>query len=85
MQVEQLQSDRWVLTDEGKDIVKHGSHEARVFYAINPEKGTLQSELMVTTFVLFFVCVCVYTLTVSLFTCTIVLCTLYNYIHGNNN
>lgn len=46
VQVEQLQSDRWVLTDEGKDIVKHGSHEARVFYAINPEKGTLQSELM---------------------------------------
>ena len=84
MQVEQLQSDRWVLTDEGKDIVKHGSHEAQVFYAINPEKGTLQSELMVTTFVFW----CAYTLIVSLFTCTIVLCTLYNfvyYIHGNNN
>ncbi|PVU92954.1 hypothetical protein BB559_003526 [Furculomyces boomerangus] len=29
-----IEKERWILTAEGKDIVDHGSHEARVFAAI---------------------------------------------------
>ncbi|XP_052229618.1 phenylalanine--tRNA ligase alpha subunit-like isoform X4 [Dreissena polymorpha] len=35
------------LTDEGKEVVEHGSHEARVFKAV-PEQGIAQNELMET-------------------------------------
>ncbi|XP_064416984.1 phenylalanine--tRNA ligase alpha subunit isoform X2 [Latimeria chalumnae] len=42
----ELRSSRhWELTEEGKDIIQKGSHEARVFYAVPPE-GIAQSELM---------------------------------------
>lgn len=45
--MEQDQSDHWELTDEGKEFVEKGSHEARLFNAIDQAKGTLQSTLMV--------------------------------------
>lgn len=44
---EQQQQEHWELTDEGREIVEHGSHEARIFNSVLSEKGILQSELMV--------------------------------------
>ena len=44
---EQRQFERWVLTSEGKEVVASGSHEARVYFAVDEVNGTLQSELMV--------------------------------------
>ena len=40
-------SKHWELTEEGKEIVEQGSHEARVFASI-PTEGLAQSELMVS-------------------------------------
>ncbi|XP_072925065.1 phenylalanine--tRNA ligase alpha subunit [Hemitrygon akajei] len=45
IEAEQRSHKHWELTEEGKDIVQNGSHEARVFDAI-PPNGILQSELM---------------------------------------
>ncbi|XP_062509789.1 phenylalanine--tRNA ligase alpha subunit-like [Corticium candelabrum] len=42
----QQQSERWELTSEGEEVAQRGSHEAILFAAIHPEKGTLQSHLM---------------------------------------
>ena len=38
------------MTDEGADIVKMGSHEARVYNAIDRLDGTLQNEIMASSF-----------------------------------
>lgn len=38
----------WELTDEGRLVVKHGSHEATVFNAI-PADGISQADLMKVT------------------------------------
>ncbi|XP_043940592.1 phenylalanine--tRNA ligase alpha subunit [Protopterus annectens] len=45
IQAEQRSSKHWELTEEGKEVVDNGSHEARVFTAV-PLEGLLQSELM---------------------------------------
>uniref|UniRef100_A0A665W1J9 phenylalanine--tRNA ligase n=1 Tax=Echeneis naucrates TaxID=173247 RepID=A0A665W1J9_ECHNA len=42
-------SKHWELTDEGREIAEHGSHEARVFGSI-PVEGLPQSELMKLSF-----------------------------------
>jgi hypothetical protein len=38
--------DKWVLTKEGSDIAKNGSHEARVFHSI-PEQGIAIPDMTV--------------------------------------
>ena len=45
---EQRQFDKWVLTSEGSEIVEKGSHEARLYGAVDKENGTLQAHLMVS-------------------------------------
>ncbi|XP_059496039.1 phenylalanine--tRNA ligase alpha subunit isoform X1 [Stegostoma tigrinum] len=45
IEAELRSTKRWELTDEGKEIVEKGSHEARVFDAI-PPNGITQSDLM---------------------------------------
>ncbi len=47
IRTEQRQFENWVLTAEGEEIVEGGSHEARLFNAVDPTAGTLQTELMV--------------------------------------
>uniref|UniRef100_UPI00358E09F3 phenylalanine--tRNA ligase alpha subunit n=1 Tax=Myxine glutinosa TaxID=7769 RepID=UPI00358E09F3 len=42
---QQRSTKRWELTSEGQEVVREGSHEARVFDAI-PPSGILQKELM---------------------------------------
>ena len=44
---EQRQFESWVLTGEGQEVVENGSHEARVYNAVTPDGGSLQSEIMV--------------------------------------
>ncbi|KAL5487097.1 hypothetical protein EMCRGX_G019656 [Ephydatia muelleri] len=46
IQLEQNQFEKWELTEEGAEIVEKGSHEARVFNAVDAEKGSLQADLM---------------------------------------
>ena len=46
--VEQHQTEGWVLTEEGSEIVETGSHEFLVFKAV-PAEGLLQSEIKVHT------------------------------------
>lgn len=46
--VEQRQTEGWVLTEEGSEIVEQGSHEFLVFKAV-PAEGLLQSEIKVHT------------------------------------
>ena len=36
-----------MLTEEGSEILQNGSHEVRLFNAVDPNKGTPQEELMV--------------------------------------
>ena len=48
IRTEQQQFEKWVLTAEGSEIVKSGSHEARVFNAVDEKEGTAQAELMVS-------------------------------------
>jgi phenylalanyl-tRNA synthetase alpha chain len=43
---EQKQSKNWQLTPEGEEVVAKGSHEAVLFSSVDPDKGTLQAELM---------------------------------------
>ena len=45
---EQRQFDKWALTSEGSEIVEKGSHEARLYGAVDKENGTLQADLMVS-------------------------------------
>ena len=45
---EQRQFDKWVLTSEGSEFVEKGSHEARLYGAVDKENGTLQADLMVS-------------------------------------
>lgn len=44
---QQRQFDKWVLTDEGSEVTREGSHEARVYSAVDPKTGSLQSDIMV--------------------------------------
>ena len=39
--------------------MEHGSHEARVFKAVDPHNGTLQSELMVCSIIFAYAITCV--------------------------
>ena len=52
------QFERWVLTDEGREVVERGSHEARMFQAVDADSGSPQAELMVHV-------VCCYTWTIQ--------------------
>lgn len=45
IEVEQLSSKKWELTEEGTYVVENGSHEAAVYNSV-PEKGIAQSELI---------------------------------------
>ena len=36
-----------MLTEEGSEILQNGSHEVRLFNAVDPKKGTPQEELLV--------------------------------------
>jgi hypothetical protein len=38
-----------VLTGEGVDVMEKGSHEARMFQAVDKDSGSLQTELMVSS------------------------------------
>ena len=38
---------QWQLTDEGREVVREGSHEARLYNAVDSTHGTLQDQLMV--------------------------------------
>ena len=44
---EQRSFEVWALTEEGKQVLEHGSHEAIVFAAVDPKLGTLQADVMV--------------------------------------
>ena len=46
---------RWVLTEEGTEVAREGSHEARVFNVVPPvgRPGIQQSKIMVL-FILFY-------------------------------
>lgn len=48
IETEQRQFERWVLTGEGVDVMEKGSHEARMFQAVDKDTGSLQAELMVS-------------------------------------
>ena len=43
----QRQLSSLVLTEEGRSIADEGSHEVRVFNAVHPTAGALQSDIMV--------------------------------------
>lgn len=43
--VKPISKKKWELTDEGKHIIEHGSHEAVVYNAI-PEEGIPQAKLV---------------------------------------
>uniref|UniRef100_A0A8C9PKG8 phenylalanine--tRNA ligase n=1 Tax=Spermophilus dauricus TaxID=99837 RepID=A0A8C9PKG8_SPEDA len=45
IEAELRSTKRWELTEEGEEIAREGSHEARVFHSI-PAEGLAQSELM---------------------------------------
>lgn len=47
IRTEQQQFEKWVLTAEGTEVVKSGSHEARVYNAVNKTEGTRQVDIMV--------------------------------------
>lgn len=55
--IEQRQFERWVLTSEGEEVVERGSHEARLFEAVDKESGSPQAELMVSYFFHTVVCI----------------------------
>lgn len=42
---EPTSSKSWLLTEEGQQVLEHGSHEAAVFNAV-PAEGISQAELM---------------------------------------
>lgn len=42
---EPTSSKCWLLTEEGQQVLEHGSHEAAVFNAV-PAEGISQAELM---------------------------------------
>ena len=47
IKTEQRQFEKWVLSAEGSECVERGSHEARLFDAVDPKSGVSQAELMV--------------------------------------
>ena len=47
IKTEQRQFERWVVTEEGREVMKTGSHEARVYNAVDKDEGTSQAEIMV--------------------------------------
>ncbi|XP_019861088.1 PREDICTED: phenylalanine--tRNA ligase alpha subunit-like, partial [Amphimedon queenslandica] len=46
IKTEQKQTELWELTEEGKEIAENGSHEVRLFEAVDQSNGTPQNELM---------------------------------------
>lgn len=46
--MEQQQFEKWELTPEGVEVQKYGSHEARLYNAIDSNVGTKQAEIMVS-------------------------------------
>uniref|UniRef100_A0A1X7TUQ5 Phenylalanyl-tRNA synthetase domain-containing protein n=2 Tax=Amphimedon queenslandica TaxID=400682 RepID=A0A1X7TUQ5_AMPQE len=46
LKTEQKQTELWELTEEGKEIAENGSHEVRLFEAVDQSNGTPQNELM---------------------------------------
>ena len=52
IKTEQRSEKRWSLTEEGQEIAKNGSHEARLFAAI-PTEGIRQADLMVIHFIFY--------------------------------
>ena len=44
---EQQQFEKWELTPEGVQVLEFGSHEARVYNAVDRHEGTLQAQIMV--------------------------------------
>ena len=47
---EPIVTESWVLTDEGKEILENGSHEAQVFNAIPADHSISIQELTVRNF-----------------------------------
>ena len=45
---EQRSFNSWSLTDEGEQVLQHGSHEAVVYGAVDPSVGTLQVDVIVS-------------------------------------
>ena len=45
--MEQQQYEKWELTPEGMEVLKYGSHEARVYNAVDSNEGTAQAQIMV--------------------------------------
>ena len=45
---EQRQFEQWVLTEEGSEVIQNGSHEARVYNAVDAQNGTSQAHIMVS-------------------------------------
>ena len=45
---EQRKFDQWVLTEEGSEVIENGSHEARVYDAVDSRYGTSQADIMVS-------------------------------------
>ncbi|XP_065907105.1 phenylalanine--tRNA ligase alpha subunit-like [Dysidea avara] len=43
---EQRSFNTWSLTDEGKEVLEHGSHEAVVYASVDPTAGTLLVDIM---------------------------------------
>jgi phenylalanyl-tRNA synthetase alpha chain len=46
VKTEPRQFTTWAPTEEGQAVMEHGSHEVRVFEAVDPKNGTPQSSLM---------------------------------------
>lgn len=54
------EQERWILTEEGKDIAAQGSHEAKVFSAIPPGTEGLSMEDLIVRYYLKFLIVSLY-------------------------
>ena len=54
---------QWQLTDEGREVVREGSHEARLYNAVDSRQGTLQAQLMVCDHVILHIVTCCLSIT----------------------
>lgn len=50
IKTELRQFNRWELTKEGAEIAENGSHEVRVFLAVDKDQGILHSEIIVRVY-----------------------------------